>query len=153
MDWNQSRDTQAAVSMGLHCVKASATLPATTDQTLFTISGGNVFVTLLIGEVSTVFQNSDPVLTVVADPTTGTNVTLASTVDTTSLEAGGWLLVEGDGTAIVIGDAGMIPVTGQYNFVVGIGAIILHSAATKTGATKWDLFWHPLDEGAAVTSG
>ena len=153
MDWNQSRDTQAACSMGLHCVKAAATLPASTDQTLFTISGGNIFVTLLIGEVTTAIQSTDPVLTVVANPTTGTDVTLASTVDSKSLEIGGGLLVEGDGTPIVIGNAGMIPVTGQYNFVVGIGAIILHSAATKTGATKWEIFYFPLDEGAKVVSG
>ncbi len=153
MDRNQSRDTQAACSIGLHCVKAAATLPASTDQTLFTVSGGNVFVNLLIGEVTVAIQSTDPVLTVVANPTIGTNVTLASTVDSKSLEVGGWLFVEGDGSGIVIGNAGMIPMTGQYNFVVGIGAILLHSAATKTGATKWELFYVPLDEGATVVSG
>jgi hypothetical protein len=153
MDTTQHRDTQAAISQGFHTVKTSATLPATTDQTLFTVSGGNVLVTLLFGEVTTVFLNSDPVLTVVANPTVGTDVTLASTVDTTSLEAGGFLFVEGDGSALVKANAGLFAVPGAHEFVVGVGAIILHSGATKSGATKWECFWFPLDEGAMVVSG
>lgn len=153
MDLNLSRDTQAACSLGLHCVKATATLPQTTNQTLFTISGGNILVTLLLGEVTTVFNAADPVLTVVANPETGTNVTLASTVDSKTLEAGGFLLVEGDGSAIVIGNAGAIPITAQHNFVVGIGAIVLNAAASKSGASKWDIWYFPLDEGAKVVSG
>lgn len=146
------RDRLAACHLGLHSVKTSATLPATTDQSLFTITGGKVFVTLLFGEVTTVFQGTDPVLTVVANPTVGTDVTLASTVDTSSLEAGGFLFVEGDGTALVKANAGMFAVPGQHEFIVAIGAIILHSAATKSGATKWECFWYPLEEGAFLAS-
>jgi len=154
MDTIQHRDAQAACSMGLHCVKATATLPATTTQTIFTVTGGNILVTLLLGEVTTVFQNSDPVLTVVVNPTAaGTNTTIASTADTTSLEAGGFLFVEGDGSALVKANAGSVAVTGQHEFIVAPGAIILNSGATKSGATKWDLWYFPLEEGAKVVSG
>jgi hypothetical protein len=157
MDTSTHRATQAAVSLGFHCVKAAADLPAhgvsSGNQTLFTISRGRIFVTLLLGEVTTVFQNSDPVLTVFADPTSGVDVSLASTVDTSSLQAGGFLIVEGDGSALVKSNAGAAIVPAQHEFIVAEGKIVLDTDATKTGATKWDLYYFPLDEGATVVSG
>ena len=153
MDTNQSRDAQAAALLGFHCSKAAATLPATADQTLFTIAGGQVWISLLLGEVTTVIEGTDPVPTIVADPTTGTNVTLASTVDMNSLEVGAFLTIEGDGSAILIANAGSIAIPRIRGFAVGTGVIELHTAATKTGATKWDCWWFPLNEGATVVSG
>ena len=158
MDTNQSRDAQAAAHLGFHCTRAAFTNPAhdATDHTgtvLFTIAGGQVWINILLGEVTTVFQNSDPVVTIVADSTVGTDVTLASTVDTTSLEAGGFLTIEGDGSALMKANAGSIAIPRIRGFAVGTGTIKYHVAATKTGATKWDCWWWPLDEGATVVSG
>lgn len=151
---NQSqRDALALGVFGEHVAKAAATLPATTTQHLFVITGGRVLVTLLFGEVTTIIQSSDPVIKVTGTPTTGTAVDIASTVDITSLEVGGKLIVEGDGTALVKGNAGAaFWANGAHDFIATIGYIDLISSATKTGATKWDLFYFPIDDGALVVS-
>lgn len=151
---NQSQlDVLTGFALGQHVAKAAATLPQTTTQHLFTITGGRVLVTLLFGEVTTIIQNSDPVLKITATPTTGSAVDIASTVDITSLEVGGKLIVEGDGTALVKGNAGgAFFANGAHEWIASIGYIDLISGASKTGAMKWDLWYVPLDEGALVVS-
>lgn len=149
----QHRDAITMTSLGFHVAKATATLPASTTQHLFVITGGRVLVNLLVGEVTTIIQSSDPVAKVTSTPTTGSAVDVASTVDISSLEAGGLLMVEGDGTALVKGNAGAaFFAAGQHQFVAPIGYLDLITGATKSGATKWDLWYVPLDEGAAVAS-
>ena len=151
---NQSqRDASAIFSLGNHAQKAAAALPQTATQHLFVITGGRVLVRLLFGEVTTIIQNSDPAIKVTATPTVGTAVDIASTVDITSLEVGGLLVVEGDGTALVKGNAGCsFFAGGAHEFIAPTGYIDLISGASKTGATKWDLYWLPLDDGANVVS-
>lgn len=144
------RDT----AKGYIATRATDTLPQTVadpGEAIFTITGGRVLVTRLVGEVTTAIQNSDPVLSVCSAPTTGTAVVLASTVNSTSAEIGGFLSVEGDGTAIVLSVAGAVLATAvPTGFIVPIGSIGLISGASKTGAVKWSLTYFPLDEGAAV---
>lgn len=136
---------------GHHVARAAATLPQTATHNLFTVSGGRVLVTLLMGTVTTIIQNSDPVAKITVTPTTGSAVDIASTVDLTSLEAGGHVVCEGDTTALVKGNAGqcIVPAT---QFIVPAGTIDLTTGASKTGAIKWDLFFIPIDEGATVVA-
>jgi hypothetical protein len=152
---NQSqRDALALGTLGEHVAKAAATLPATTTQHLFVITGGRVLVSLLFGQVTTIIQSTDPVAKITATPTTGTAVDIASTVDLSSLEVGGKLIVEGDGTALIKGNAGAgFWGNGAHDFIVETGYLDLITGATKTGATKWDVFYVPIDDGALVVSG
>ncbi len=152
--FNQSQVDAAPFGLiGMHVIKASATLPATTTQHLFVIAGGRVWISVLFGMVTTIIQNSDPVIKVTGTPTVGTAVDIASTVDITSLEVGGFIVVEGDGTALIKGNAGAgLPGTGVGWFLANTGYIDLITGATKTGATKWDLFYVPVDDGAFVVT-
>lgn len=137
--------------LGIHVVKTAATLPATTTQTIFTITGGRCLVLLLLGEVTTIIQAQANNLKVTSAPTTGTAVDLASNLDVNAKEAGTLLLVEGDGTALVGANAGAaLSGPGMTAFVVPIGVIRIETSATNTGATKWDLWYIPLDAGASV---
>jgi len=149
---NQSqKDASAILTLGIHVAKAAATLPQTATQHLFTVTGGRVLVNLLFGEVTTIIQSTDPVAKITSTPTTGTAVDVASTVDLSSLEVGGLLTVEGDGTALIKGNAGAgLPGTGQGKWICPIGFIDLITGASKTGATKWDLYYIPIDDGASV---
>lgn len=150
--FNQSqKDASVFTALGIHVAKASASLPQTSTQHLFTISGGRVLVRLIFGEVTTIIQSTDPVAKITSTPTTGSAVDIASTVDLSSLEAGGLLIVEGDGTAMVKGNAGAsFFANGAHEFIAPIGYIDLITGASKTGATKWDLYYVPLDDGATV---
>lgn len=132
-------------------------LPASTTGQLFRVKGGKVRVLALVGTVTTAIQNSDPVLKVsskaldASSAAVGTAVDIASTVDISSLEVGGMVFVEGDGTALVKSNAGCAfigAVTG--NWIAPQGEIYLTTGATKTGAIKWDLWYQPMDAGAFV---
>ena len=138
---------------GIHVARAADTLPQTDTEALFTIAGGRVLITALIGEVTTIIQNSDPVAKLTANPTTGSSIDIASTVDITSLEVGGFVVCEGDGTALVKSNAGAAYMSGGVGFwVCPSGTIDLTTGASKTGGIKWDLFYIPIDEGASVVA-
>ena len=141
----------ASVQLGFRVDKAAATLPATGDQTIFTISGGRVAVCLLFGEVTTAIQNQACNLTVTSTPTTGTAVDLASALNIQADELGCLYLVEGDGTALVGANAGAaLSGIGNNRIIVPAGIIKITTSATNTGATKWTCYYVPLDEGASV---
>lgn len=150
---NQSqKDVAGLLTLGIKVSKSAASLPQSATQNLFTVAGGRVLIRRMVGQVTTVIQSTDPVLKVTATPTTGTAVDVASTVDTSSLdEAGGLLVVEGDGTALVKSTAGAAFI-GPNEWLCAPGTIDLISGASKTGATKWDLYYFPYDDGASVVS-
>jgi len=152
---NQSRDVFTTMGMGFHAVKTDANLPQGTTQDLFLVSGGRVLVTLLIGQVGTILGATANDLAIWSDPTaTGTTYIIASAVEGNALQANSLLVVEGDGTALVItGLAGAGPIiSGTGKWVCPTGTIQLKAVASTTGTTKWDLWYFPLDEGAVVVS-
>ena len=146
------REIFTRMALGFRAEKAAATLPATTTQTIFTVAGGRVLVTLLVGEVTTIIQAQANNLKVTGAPTVGTAVDLASNLDVNAKEAGTLLLVEGDGTALVGANAGAaLNGVGGCAIVVPVGVIRIETSATSTGATKWQIRYFPLDDGAVVT--
>lgn len=132
--------------------KASATVPATTTQNIFTVGGGRVLVRALIGEVTTAIQNQACNLKVTLTPTTGTATDLAANVAIANDEAGTLYSVEGDETALLENSSGFISVAPSGGFACAPGVINIETSATNTGATKWDIYWLPLDKGAYVIS-
>ena len=151
---NVDRDAIGTVRLGFKTSKTAATLPAGTTQNIFTITGGRVLVTSFLGEVSTVIQTQTCNLKVTSVPTTGSAVDVASNLNVSAFEAGAILVVEGDGTALIgtAAGAGFAPALNALPFVLPIGTIRIETSATNTGATKWDLWYVPLDAGAAVAS-
>jgi hypothetical protein len=141
--------------------RAAKVLPQSTTQILFKVIGGRVLVHYLIGEVTTVLTATDPVgkisskkLNAALDTAVGTAVDVASTVDIASLEVGGFVMVEGDGTAWVKSNAGCAfgGASGAIGpWIAPNGEIYLTTGASNTtGAMKWDLWYQPLDPGAYV---
>jgi hypothetical protein len=148
---NESRDRLTTMALGYRVDRDTANLPQTTNHALFTVAGGRVEVTLLVGEVTYAVQNSDPVLSVNSTPTTGTALALGATVDTSSLEIGGFVRVVGAGN-LVKSLAGASLSSAYNSFIVPIGTIRLAGGASKTGKIKWTIYYRPLDEGATVTA-
>src|SRR3990172_940748 len=108
---NQHRDVFTTMRLGFHAAKAAATLPQGTTQEIFTITGGRVLVSLLFGEATVALGGVANDLSVQMNPTTGTTYIIASAIEGNALEAGGLLVVEGDGTALMItGKAGAGPI-------------------------------------------
>lgn len=151
---NQSQiETLAAFNrLGIRVDRASATLPATTTTSYYTITGGRVLVTLLLGQVTTIVQTQANNAKWTAVPTVGSNVDVCAAKDITALEAGGLLVVNGTAaTALTQANAGSI-IAGTVPFIVAAGVLKFACDATNTGATKWSLFYLPIDDGAFVVT-
>jgi len=152
---NQNRDVFTTFGFGFHTARATAVWPQSADQTIFTISGGRVFVTSLSGVFTVAASGTANNLSVNSVPTTGTATVIASTLAAASFEIGAILIVEGDGTAL-IGTAtgsGLGPALNALPFILPTGNItITCSGNNTTGSIKWDIFYFPLDEGAQIVA-
>jgi hypothetical protein len=140
--------------LGLKVSRAAATLPATAQTPYFTVAGGKVLLTGLIGIVTTIVQAQATTVQLIATPTVGTAVNLSNaTGDVNGKEVGATIcLATTLGGTLVVGNAGAnaFPI-GNY-FVVQTGTIDFKTGATSTGATKWILSYIPLDAGATVVA-
>lgn len=144
----------------IHVARGALSLPQTTTQLLFKVSGGRILVHLLLLEVTTVIQSSDPVLKVSAsklnaalDTLVGTAYDIASTLDISSDEVGTMYTVEGDGTALVSPQVAGAGYGAQgVKWICPQGQIYLTTGASKTGALKADIWYEALDEGVSVIS-
>ena len=147
---------QAYISQWIHVARPTLSLPQSTTEQIFRVHGGRILVKLLLGEVTTVIEGTDPQLKVSVSKLTaaaalsGTAYDIASTLDISSDEVGTMYVVEGDGTAIISGNqvAGSVEAFSQGFVMAGPGQIYITTGASKTGAIKWDLWYQPLDEGA-----
>ncbi len=128
---------------GVTTSRATATLPQSTTGNLFSITGGRIIVTTIVGEVTVAIQNQ-------ANNTklTATNVAASITTDicavvsTANAAVGTLFGITGTfATAASLGTA--VPQTNEI--IVGPGFIRLDCAASNTGSMKWDLLWIPLD--------
>jgi hypothetical protein len=154
------RPGQPIVAQWINVSRTAATVPQSTTDILFRVYGGRVLIHKLLGEVTTVISGTDPQLSVLSkklDGTpaaVGTAVTVASAATIASLEVGGFVTVEGDGTALLKANAGALAMAGTWQtWVAPQGEIYLNAAASSvTGAMKWDLWYQPLDPGAYVAA-
>lgn len=147
------RQAAGLLTSGINVKKASATVPQGAVQTIFTVAGGRVLVRLLLGEVTTVLGGVANNISVNANPTTGTTYIIASAVEGNALEAGGLMVVEGDGTALMItGKAVGAIISGTGWWICPAGTIEFECVGSTSGATKWDIWYFPLDDGASVVS-
>ncbi len=142
----------ASVVLGFRVDKASATLPATATQSLFTVAGGRVAILGLLGEVTTIVQAQACNTKIISTPTTGTAVDLCAVLSISGKEAGTLFGITGIFADALVGANAGATILCQRPVVVPIGVIGLNTAATNTGATKWTCYWVPLDDGATVVS-
>lgn len=145
------------IAFGPQVLKAAQTLPQTATSTLYTVSGGSVLVTSLLGVVSGVATGSTvTTLALGTAPTTGTASTtsIATAVAITSLEIGSWVAPQassGKGGALVVGANAGATLFLANPFVVPAGAITWTTSASDTGKIAWYLTYVPLDTGASVS--
>jgi hypothetical protein len=145
------------LALGVQVIKAAQALPQTATANLYTVAGGAVLVTSLLGIVSgTAIQSTDPVLSLGTAPTTGTAETsgIATTTSIASAEIGTWLGIQsstGAAGALVNGGHAGNPLWITSPFVVPAGTITWTTTASKTGAIKWYLTYVALDTGASVS--
>lgn len=132
--------------------RGAAGLPASTAGALFTVVGGRVAITQIVGEVTTEIQDQANNTKLTANPTVGTSVDICDTLNIADDEVGCLYGITGLNTDNLIGiNAGALPAQTR-DVVVNAGTIDLDCAATNTGEVKWTLFYVPIDDGAYVES-
>ena len=148
----QDAKVYEALYLGFRVDKAAASLPQTAETDYFTISGGRVLLTLILGEVTTIIQVQANATKLVHNPTdAGASQALCATLDITGDAVGVMYTISGTPS-----DA----LRDNLNFGRGTlfaaplilkpGTIALNTAASNTGATKWSLWYIPLEDGASV---
>lgn len=142
------------ILLGTKVDRATATLPQTTQAAIFTVAGGRILVTGLIGEVTTVMGATATTLKVTSNPTAGTDVDLTSATAVTSKEVGSqFTLPNASASALVVNNAGGGGQLPSHNpYIVPVGTLDLVTSASDTGSVKWSLTYVPLDDGASVTA-
>jgi len=132
--------------------RATDTLPATTDEALFTISGGRVEIVQVWGEVTTVIQTQANNTKLKFNPDgTGADTDICAVLNISADAVGTVYGITG-----TVGDAmieGLHMVKSQVApLVLKEGAIEIDCAATNTGSVKWDIWYRPIDAGARIVA-
>jgi hypothetical protein len=146
---------QVPVDQWQRVSRPAASNPQTASRAIFNVTGGRVLVKLLMAEVTTAMQAAANNTSVTFTPTGGANADIASVLDVTGDAAGTNWFVEGDGTALVATTTvkfAAVPAACAQFWIVGPGQIFWKTAASTTGAAKWDLWYTPLDPGARVVA-
>lgn len=133
--------------------RAAAALPAAaTPQALFTIAGGRVLLTQIVGEVTTVIQTQANNTKLTSNPTTGADLDVCAVLDISADAVGTLYSITGT-LADALAGAGPGAVPGMAKpIVLPVGTLDLNCAATNTGAVKWTAFWVAIDDGATVVA-
>ncbi len=138
--------------LGLAVSRPTAALPQTTQSALFTVTGGRVAITSIVGQVTTVIQTQTNNTKIVANPTTGTDVDLCAVLDISADQVGCLYGITGTFATAMVGANAGATVIPTNAVVVNVGTIDLSCAASNTGSVKWDLTYIPIDAGAAVVA-
>lgn len=144
---------QAALlsEFGSKVSRATSNLPQTAQSALFNVLGGRVLVTGIVGTVTTAVQNQANNTKIVANPTTGGDVDMCTTLSIANKGVGTLFGIQAYGSAMIGAEAGAVPLP-TSPIVVAVGTIDLNCAASNTGQVRWDIWYIPLDTGAYITA-
>jgi hypothetical protein len=127
--------------------KTTGTLAATTVP-LFTIAGGLVAVTSLVGKTTTAITIAGT-YKLQHNPTTGTTVDLCSATDLGTVDTAVGDVVSPAGVGGMLRGLGSIS-TGEA-LVLAIGQIE-HVSTLTDGAITWYVTWYPYEDGATLVA-
>lgn len=151
-----------ALLLGVRVEKAAFTIPQTASTNIFTVTGGRVLVTSIVGEVTTVLGATATSLNLTYTKSGGSAADISAATVCTSDAVGTLYTITGVAADLMsaqkVGGTEVPSVTYALNRVGGgqlvlpAGSMQLKSSANNTGATKWALTYIPLDDGASVAA-
>lgn len=135
--------------------RATAALPQTTAHALFTITGGRILLTGIIGEVTTVIQTQANNTKLTFDPSdAGATQDLCAVLDITADAVGTMYSITGTPATALQDALNFLPSSKQLTLppILKPGSILLDCAASNTGSVKWTAFWVPIDATARLVA-
>lgn len=131
--------------------KATAALPQSTDGTLFTVSGGQVELLALVGEVTTVIHSQATLCKLKFNPTgTGADVNLCADLDWNADAVGTLYSITGNPNDIMQDGLWVVTAGLSQPIILGPGVIELECDANSTGSVGWQLIYRRLEIAGAV---
>ena len=143
--------SQAAETSPKIIERAAATIPDTTATPYFTITG-RVLITQIVGEVTTIVDDTATDIKLIANPTVGADVDLCAAVTITDDAVGTVYTITGTLADNMVATTSGAVIAQASPILVTAGSIDLDSTATQTGATKWTLHYIPLDSNSKVVT-
>lgn len=141
--------------LGYRVQAADQNSPQNATTTLWTITGGYVMITKIVGQVGTVIEAIANLWNIRHVPTIGTLTVLGSDLDMTGFNAGSLINVQCDGTALISvdGTSTLLNITTEPSNVaciVDVGTIGWECGESATGTAKWDMWYWPIEDGSHV---
>ena len=133
--------------LGPQLDRETTTLPATAYGSLFTIIGGRVVLTSMIGEVTTDIQGQTTNIKITATPAVGTAVDIATNLNTDG-DVAQSLYGIGAYVAAMTGGTGATNISPAGGIVINTGTLGITTGASSTGSIKWTATYIPLDDNA-----
>lgn len=151
-------DQLRAIALGAR-VRKSGVSPANATTPLFTVTGGKVLVTSIVGVVTTAMSATVTSLSLSHDPTVGSAGALCAATVVTSDEAGTLYGVSGVAAATLsVQTEGGAEVPSAAFAKAGAGVVLAAGAlgqvgtAVNTGVVEWTVTYVPIDDGASVVA-
>ena len=142
------------VGLGIRVDRATATIPATTNEPIFTISNGVILMTGILGECTTDVGGAVNLL-LQHFPTVATagDTDLCAVVAGAAVDVGDMLSITGaPGDAMLAANSAAPQCMKYKGVVLQEGTIDFDTSTTTTGAFKWSIWYVPLEKGALVTA-
>lgn len=137
---------------GILVACSAKALPQSGVSTLFTVSGGRILLTSIVGLVTVAIQPQANNTKLQSVPTVGTAVDLCVTADITGRESGSMLTLTSVFTsALQVANAGGAA-TQLAAIVIPPGVVALSCNAGSAGQMSWVATYVPLDTGASVAA-
>lgn len=158
-----SGDQVRALLMGVRVKKGPVTNPQTASADLFTVTGGKVLITAVIGEVTTVQGATANSFNLQYTKSGGSAADLCAATICTSDAVGTlytttWVAAEllsvqkTGGSEVPSVTFAPLGVGAAKGIVVDAGTLSLKASGSNTGATAWTLTYIPIDDNATVAA-
>jgi len=151
-----------SIALGIRVQTAAVTNPQTASTIIFTVTGGKVLITGIIGEVTTVQGATANSFNLTYTKSGGSAADLCAATVCTSDAVGTLYTITGVAADLLsaqkVGGTEVPTVTyantwaGGKGIIVDAGTLQLKASGNNTGATTWTLTYVPIDDGAAVAA-
>ncbi len=146
------------LNLGL-CVARATSAPALGATDLFSITGGNILLTGLVGEVTTVLDANASTFKLHFDPDEATathaDLSIATAAQNAAPVGRHYHLPTAAASALQTDDgakSGYVVQILEMLFPPGDIQLVVGGAGQVTGRVKWDLYYIPLDDGVSVVA-
>lgn len=131
--------------------KATATLPASGNQTIFTVTGGPIEILDILGEVTTVIQTQACNLKITSvDTASSTATDICANLNITAAAVGTFFNITGTLANALVATAGGTAISQAGRVVIPAGVLRITTSATNTGSVAWYIRYRPLSTGVSV---